>query len=100
MSDLVPQGPQRLTRKTRTKRASEDIKFTAPAAADPQSTLETQVAAIEQNNKTLGYNTGLSMTDARKRGFAIGLQEALDSGAVTEASFFSDCIAAAGASLL
>jgi hypothetical protein len=100
MSDLVPQGPQKLTRKTRTKRASEEIKFTAPAAADPQSTLDAQLAAIEQNKETMGYNVALSLTEASQRGFATGLQKGLQSGAVTEASFFSNCIAAAGASLL
>jgi flagellar biosynthesis/type III secretory pathway protein FliH len=101
MSDIIPQVPQKLARKTRSKRANQDITFTAPtAAADPQSELEAQAALIEENKRTLGLNVALTLNEASQRGFVTGLTEGLKAGAAAEASFFSNCIASAGASLL
>jgi hypothetical protein len=101
MSEIIPQVPQKLARKTRSKRTSEDITFVAPSAAqDPQTELDSQVAAIESSKHTLGLNVATTLTQASQRGFAQGLTEGLQAGAVTEASFFSSCISTAGATLL
>jgi hypothetical protein len=101
MSDIIPQTPSKLARKARSKRASQDITFNAPQAAeDPQTELDTQVAAIESSKRTLGLNVALTLTEASQRGFVQGLQEGLKAGAGAEASFFSNCISTAGTTLL
>ena len=99
MSDLIPTGPGKVERK-RQKTTTEPIGFIAPAAASPQSDLDTQVAEIESSKKLLGFNVATTMTAASQRGFAAGLAEGLQDGAVAEASFFSQCIKGAGFSLL
>jgi hypothetical protein len=100
MSDLVPNVPGRVDRK-RQRKPVEPIVFNAPtAAADPQSELENQVAAIESSKKLLGFNVATAMNAASQRGFMAGLTKGLQEGAVTEAKFFSNCIATAGTTLL
>lgn len=99
MSDLIPNGPGQVERK-RQKKTAEPIGFTVPAAASPQTDLDVQVADIESSKKVLGINVARTMTAASQRGFAAGLAEGLDEGAVSDASFFSQCIKGAGFSLL
>ena len=99
MSDLIPTGPGKVERK-RQKNTAQPIGFTAPtAAADPQTELDTQVTEIESSKKLLGLNVAITMNAASQRGFMSGLTEGLKEGAISEASFFSQCIREASASL-
>lgn len=100
MSDLVPNVPGKVDRK-RQKKTAEPIAFKVPtAAADPQTELDTQVTAIESSKKLLGLNVATTMNAASQRGFMSGLTEGLKEGAISEASFFSQCIREASTSLL
>lgn len=100
MSDLVPNVPGKVDRK-RQKNTAEPIAFNVPtAAADPQTELDTQVTAIESSKKLLGLNVATTMNAASQRGFMSGLTEGLKEGAISEASFFSQCIREASTSLL
>ena len=100
MSDLIPKKATAIDRK-RQKKAAETIEFSAPnAAADPTSVLDAQVKAVEESKFTLGQNVATALSAASKRGFSNGLADGLRSGAIEEATFFSECLEAAGRSLL
>jgi hypothetical protein len=100
MSDLIPKKATAIDRK-RQKKTQEPIEFKAPSsAADPNSALEEQVQTIEESKFILGQNVAASLSAASKRGFSDGLRHGLNEGAIEEATFFSECVIAAGRSLL
>lgn len=89
------------SRTPRSKKKMKSGEFSAPIAAkDPQAELEAQIKAIEESKAALGYNTALQLTEASQRGFATGLTIGLREGADSDASFFSQCLTAAGSSLI
>jgi flagellar biosynthesis/type III secretory pathway protein FliH len=98
-SELIPQPAARI-RKARVKQAATPTKFEAPDRADPQAALDEQATQVRASKFTLGQNVGLALVQAEQAGFAEGLQAALTEGAADTASFFSNCISAAGQSLL
>lgn len=101
MSDLIVNGPGKVARKSRQKQTIAPIEFSAPEGAiDPQTALNKQIEAVESSKRTLGYNVASSLTQAEQRGFATGLQQGLQDGAASSASFFANCISSAGGSLL
>lgn len=100
--EIVPVPSSAIASRTpRSKKKMKSGEFAAPTAAtDPQTELETQMKAIEESKAALGYNTALQLVEAGQRGFATGLTIGLKEGAESDASFFSQCLTAAGASLI
>lgn len=89
------------SRAPRSKKKMKSGEFSAPTAEkDPQAELDTQIKAIEESKAALGYNTALQLVEAGQRGFATGLTIGLKEGVDSDASFFSQCLMAAGASLI